>query len=90
MKPQAASGHVTSSVDARGKPCPLPIVLLSRALRAVQPGELVELLATDPATLGDLEAFCASTGNVLDRVEREGEILRARVQRSARSAEEAI
>lgn len=79
MKPGPVENHVR--VDARGKACPLPIVLLARALKATEAGETVELLATDPGTLPDLRAFCDSTGNLLERTEQEGEILRAWVKK---------
>lgn len=53
-------------VDARGKPCPLPIVELARALAQ---HALVELWADDPAARADLHAFAQATGHVLLVVE---------------------
>lgn len=49
-------------VDARGKPCPMPIVELARALSRWPE---VELWADDPAAEGDLRAFADATGHVL-------------------------
>lgn len=51
-------------VDARGKPCPLPIVELAQGLRQ---SEFVELWADDPAVTPDLAALCACAGHVLVR-----------------------
>lgn len=51
-------------VDARGKPCPMPIIELAKALRAAP---LVELWADDPAAPKDLETFLAATGHRLVR-----------------------
>lgn len=67
-------------MDARGFACPLPIVMLARALK-VHPE--VELLADDPAARADLEAFCGSTGSALVNLTQEGPLLRARVRRAA-------
>lgn len=55
-------------MDARGKPCPWPIIELAKALRS---HETVELLADDPGTEPDLLAFCASTGARLERIDRD-------------------
>ncbi|MBL8921756.1 MAG: sulfurtransferase TusA family protein [Myxococcaceae bacterium] len=54
-------------VDARGKPCPVPIIELAKALKS---RPLVELWADDPAAEGDLATFCAATGRVTERIER--------------------
>lgn len=49
-------------VDARGKSCPLPIVLLAKAARSVPPGDPILVRADDRAFPRDLEAWCARTG----------------------------
>ena len=75
MKALKVSGPPgTELVDARGKPCPWPIILLARALKT---HSRVELWADDPAAQADLESFCASTGADLASVERAGAALKA-------------
>ena len=54
-------------VDARGRPCPVPIIELAKALKAHR---RVELWADDPAAEGDLATFCAATGRITERLER--------------------
>jgi TusA-related sulfurtransferase len=68
-------------VDARFLACPLPIVKLAQALRAVSGGEVVELRATDPAVEADLRAFCESTGHELLSLALEGEERVAQIRR---------
>ncbi|MDP3234551.1 MAG: sulfurtransferase TusA family protein [Myxococcales bacterium] len=63
-------------VDARGKPCPVPIIELAKALK-VHPR--VELWADDPAAAGDLKTFCEATKRVAEQVDRAG-FLRAVVR----------
>ncbi|MER2566191.1 MAG: sulfurtransferase TusA family protein [Myxococcaceae bacterium] len=63
-------------VDARGKPCPVPIIELAKALRQAA---RVELWADDPAAEGDLKTFCEATGRITERLER-GLFLRAVVR----------
>ncbi|MDR1423159.1 MAG: sulfurtransferase TusA family protein [Azoarcus sp.] len=52
-------------VDARGLNCPLPILRLKKALAEVQGGQVVHMLATDPSSAGDVEAFTRQTGHEL-------------------------
>lgn len=68
-------------VDARGQRCPMPIVELARALRALPAGGVVLLLATDPALEADLRAFCGATGHQLLSLHRAAPLFRAFVRR---------
>jgi tRNA 2-thiouridine synthesizing protein A len=45
-------------IDALGKKCPIPIILLSQRIAEVPIGHLVEVLADDPAAKTDLPAWC--------------------------------
>lgn len=54
-----------STLDATGLLCPLPVLKARRALRAVPPGGLLEVLATDPGATKDFEHFCQTTGCTL-------------------------
>lgn len=46
------------SLDARNLNCPLPILKATKAMKDVPPGGTLEVLATDPGSPGDFEAFC--------------------------------
>ena len=50
------------TIDASGLNCPLPVLRLNKALKALEPGTEVILLATDPAALKDVPVFCAAHG----------------------------
>ena len=52
-------------VDARGLNCPLPILRTKKALNDMQSGQLIRIVATDPASVRDFEAFARQTGNAL-------------------------
>jgi len=69
-------------VDARGLLCPLPILRIARAFRRAPPGTVALLLATDPAAVEDVNAFCREGGHHLLSSEREGTLLRFRVRKS--------
>jgi tRNA 2-thiouridine synthesizing protein A len=73
---------VASVLDCRGLVCPLPVIKLSKAIKALATGAVVELLATDPGSVADLEAFEKQTGHrVLERSEAAG-VFRFLVQRT--------
>jgi tRNA 2-thiouridine synthesizing protein A len=78
---QDARGDATirpeSTLDATGLLCPLPVLKARRALKAVPPGGILEVLATDPGATKDFEHFCRTTGcEMLESGERPGGVLR--------------
>ncbi|MFZ4551439.1 sulfurtransferase TusA family protein [Aquabacterium sp.] len=52
-------------IDARGLTCPLPILRAKKALSDMQSGEVLKVLATDPGSVRDFQAFARQTGNDL-------------------------
>lgn len=53
------------TLDARGLNCPLPILRTKKSLTALQSGETLKVVATDPGSLKDMVAFCNQTGHTL-------------------------
>ena len=49
-------------LDARGLTCPLPVLKLRKALKDMQAGQTIEMLATDPGALEDVPQFCQVAG----------------------------
>jgi len=75
-------GEIASTLDCKGLLCPLPVIKLSKAIKASAPGAVIELLATDPGSVADLEAFARQTGHqLLERSEASG-VFRFLVQRA--------
>jgi tRNA 2-thiouridine synthesizing protein A len=61
-------------VDARGLACPLPILRTKKALATLKSGQVLHILATDPGSVKDFQAFCRQTGNeLLDHSAKEKE-----------------
>lgn len=52
-------------VDARGLKCPLPILRAKKVLSAMETGKVLRVLATDPGSVQDFQAFARQTGNKL-------------------------
>lgn len=66
--------EITREVDARGEKCPVPILWAKKALATMESGQVLRVLATDPAAVGDFCFFSAQTGNtLLDQTETDGE-----------------
>jgi tRNA 2-thiouridine synthesizing protein A len=63
-------------LDAKGLNCPLPILKAKKALKPVATGETLEILATDPGSVADFQAFCRATGNELVEHDEEGGVYR--------------
>ncbi len=57
-------------IEARGTVCPMPIIKLSQKMALLSPGEVVELMATDPGVLENVPAWCQSTGHECIEVKR--------------------
>jgi tRNA 2-thiouridine synthesizing protein A len=60
------------TLDARGLNCPLPILRTKKSLNAMQSGDTLKVVATDPGSLKDMVAFCAQTGNTLLESQQSG------------------
>ena len=56
---------ITRTVDARGQSCPGPLVSLAKALKDAEPGDMLELLATDPGSRSDVPSWASISGNEL-------------------------
>ncbi|MGE3334920.1 MAG: sulfurtransferase TusA family protein [Rhodospirillaceae bacterium] len=69
-------------IDARGLSCPLPVLRLNKALRDIPGGAEIILLATDPAALRDVPAFCNAHGHQVIH-SSEGEFFRFRIRKIA-------
>jgi tRNA 2-thiouridine synthesizing protein A len=52
-------------LDARGLNCPLPILKAKKALAEMVSGEILRVIATDPGSVRDFQAFARQTGNDL-------------------------
>ncbi|GBE07716.1 sulfurtransferase TusA [bacterium BMS3Bbin11] len=61
-------------LDARGLNCPLPILRAKKAINGLESGQVLRILATDPGSVKDFEAFAKQTGNeLMESVENGGE-----------------
>ena len=65
--------HSDKEVDARNLNCPLPILRCKKALNELTAGQVLKIMATDPGSKKDFDAFCRQTGHtLLERQEADG------------------
>jgi len=70
-------------LDAKGLNCPLPILKAKKALKDVPAGGTLEILATDPGSVADFQAFCRTTGNEYLEQSEEGGVYRFLLRKKA-------
>lgn len=70
----SAMVNADKELDARGLKCPLPILRTKKSLSDMSSGQVLRILATDPGSVKDFQAFAKQTGNtLLSSAEAEGE-----------------
>ena len=57
--------NAQKELDTRGLNCPLPILKAKKALADMRSGEVLKVVATDPGSVRDFQAFARQTGNEL-------------------------
>lgn len=56
---------IAMSLDLKGMSCPLPVVKTAKAMKGLNPGQMLEVFATDPGSVPDFKAWAQATGNPL-------------------------
>lgn len=68
------SVQVDRVLDVKGLLCPLPVIKLSKAIKEVEIGQVVEMQATDPGSQPDMDAWAKNTGHQLIASEVQGDV----------------
>ena len=69
-------------LDASGLNCPLPILRAKKTLNTMDAGQILRIVATDPGSVKDFEAFAKQTGNELLESGEEGGKFVFRIKKS--------
>ena len=59
------------TLDASGLTCPLPVLKARKVLIGMRPGEVLEVVTTDPMSVVDMPVFCAQAGHTILREEKQ-------------------
>lgn len=65
----------TTRLDLSGYKCPLPALKTRKALRALAPGDLLEVRCTDPMAAIDIPHLIGETGDSIEDTTQDGELL---------------
>lgn len=71
------------TLDTKGLNCPLPILKAKKAIGDVPVGGTLEVLATDPGSVADFQAFCRQTKNELVEQSEAAGVYRTVIRRLA-------
>ena len=58
-------------LDTSGLTCPLPVLKARKVLIGMRPGEVLEVVTTDPMSVVDMPVFCAQAGHTIIREEKQ-------------------
>ncbi len=70
-------------MDLKGLPCPMPVVKISKGIKDVQVGQVVEAITTDPGALADFPAWARTSGNEILKTEQVGSEIKFYIKRKA-------
>ena len=72
---------VEKSFDLKGLACPMPVVKISKGIKEVEVGQVVEALTTDPGALTDFPAWARTSGNEIVETNQDGEVIKFYIKR---------
>lgn len=74
---------VDKVMDLKGMPCPMPIVKVSKGIKDVEVGQVVEAITTDPGALADFPAWAKTSGNEILKTDQQGDLIKFYIERKA-------
>ena len=67
---------VDKVMDLKNLPCPMPVVKVSKGIKEIEVGQVIQAISTDPGSLTDFPAWARSSGNeILDTEQNDEEIV---------------
>jgi tRNA 2-thiouridine synthesizing protein A len=72
----------TQTLDVKGKACPIPVVMTAKAMKQLSPGDVLEVLATDPGVEPDMQAWTKQTGNELISIGQDDGVFRVLLRKA--------
>ena len=73
--------QVVKVLDLKGLACPMPIVKVSKGIKEVEVGEVLEAQTTDPGSLTDFPAWAKTSGNEIVKTDQEDKLIKFFIKR---------
>jgi tRNA 2-thiouridine synthesizing protein A len=74
---------VVKVLDLKGLACPMPVVKVSKGIKEVAIGDIVEAQTTDPGSLTDFPAWAKTSGNEIVKTDQQEKLIRFYIKRKA-------
>jgi TusA-related sulfurtransferase len=74
---------VVKKLDLKGLACPMPVVKVSKGIKEVEIGQIIEAVTTDPGSLTDFPAWARTSGNEILKSEQNGNEIKFYIQRKS-------
>lgn len=68
-------------LDLKGLACPMPVVKMSKGIKEVEVGQIVEAHTTDPGSLTDFPAWAKTSGHEIIKTDQDGDVIKFFVKR---------
>jgi tRNA 2-thiouridine synthesizing protein A len=75
--------RVDKVMDLKGMPCPMPVVKVSKGIKELQVGQILEAVTTDPGALADFPAWARTSGNEIVKTDQSEGTIRFYIKRKA-------
>lgn len=72
---------IEKTMDLKGLPCPMPVVKVSKGIKDVEVGQIIEAISTDPGSLTDFPAWARTSGNEIVKTEQDGDEIKFYIKR---------
>jgi len=74
---------VVKTLDLKGLACPMPVVKVSKGIKEVGIGDIIEAVTTDPGSLTDFPAWARTSGNEIVKTEQGDDQITFYIQRKS-------
>jgi tRNA 2-thiouridine synthesizing protein A len=74
---------VDKVMDLKGLPCPMPVVKVSKGIKEVEVGQVIEVHTTDPGSLADFPAWARTSGNEILSTDQDDGVIKFFIKRNA-------
>jgi tRNA 2-thiouridine synthesizing protein A len=77
----SADIKVDKVMDLKGMPCPMPVVKVSKGIKEIEIGQVIEAHTTDPGALADFPAWARTSGNEILKTDQTGDVIKFYIKR---------
>ena len=72
---------VSKTMDLKGLACPQPVIKVSKGIKTIEVGQVLEAITTDPGSLADFPAWARTSGNEILKTDQESGLIRFLIKR---------